>query len=127
MIKHSLQIQQILSQMFYTEYYFLGNSLYNNGDGNANNAYQGQVLLHPPYSLNQDIAGVSMGLVAIKQEGDGGLSWRSIKCNDYYNLDLTIPTTLCRQMGFTHVSEVMSRKDAVEIYGFNFSYWMQWL
>ena len=90
----------------------------------GNQAYHGQVLLHSPNTLlshTGPIATASTGMVGVKEEGNGCTYWRFIEITSH--VDLTLANTLCRQMGFTHVSAVLSKKDATEIFGMSFKIW----
>ena len=66
-----------------------------------------------------------MGIVAVKEEGEDCNYWRFVEIDSH--VDFTLSTTLCHQMGFTHVSAVMSKKDAETMYEMDFSLWMEWL
>ena len=113
----AFSIQATLSTTFFSIY--LEDLLYYYQPGVGNQAYYGQVLLHPSFEHpSPGNAAVSMGMVGVKEEGDGCNYWRFIEITSH--VDLTLANTLCRQMGFTHVSAVLSRKDAEEIFGINF-------
>ena len=115
--------------MHNTEYvsfcYILGDSLYYIGSTYGNKAYQGQALLHPSSPTSRGIATASTGIVAVKEEGENCKYWRFIEIDDH--VDLALATTLCRQNGFTHVSAVMTKKDAEDIFDLDFSQWMTWM
>jgi len=81
--------------------------------------------LHPSSPTSRGIATASTGIVAVKEEGENCNYWRFIEIDS--PVELALSTTLCRQMGFTHVSAVMTKKDAEAIYGLDFSKWMTWM
>lgn len=66
----------------------------------------------------------SMGLVAIRKECKDSNMWRFIKKNTD-TVSMTVVTTLCRQMGFTHANPglVITRQEAEELYQYDYSYW----
>ncbi len=91
----------------------------------GNRAYHGQVLLFPP-GIDSNSFGVyspSMGLVAVKKEGNCD-DWRFVS-KDRYSVDHSIATTFCRQMGYTDVvsASIMTRLDYEEEFSNSFSYW----
>ena len=61
----------------------------------------------------------------MKEEGENCKYWRFIEIDDH--VDLALATTLCRQNGFTHVSAVMAKKDAEDIFDLDFSQWIIWM
>lgn len=88
-------------------------------------AYHGQVLLHPPEPNERMVASASMGLVGVKEEGDGCEGWRFIEMTS--EVDLNFAATICRQMGFTHVTNILNRREAENLYSSQFSRWFEWL
>ena len=100
-------------------------SLYYTGSTVGNKAYQGQVLLHPHSPTGRGIATASMGMVGVKEEGDGCNYWRFIEITSH--VDLTLASTLCRQMGFTYVSAILSKHEAELMFKLDFSKWMEWM
>lgn len=64
-----------------------------------------------------------MGMVGVKEEGDGCYYWRFIEIQNH--IDWTLANTLCRQMGFTHVNSALLKQDAESLYNYDYSEWIE--
>ena len=92
----------------------------------GNRGYHGQVLLYPPASYPEGVVyQASMGIVGVKEEGDGDEFWRYVSKGNDIRVNQAVANTLCRQMGYTNVdpSSIITRLDAERIYGYDFSHW----
>ena len=89
-------------------------------------AYPGEVLLFPPVTSLSDSSptSYSMGLVAVKKETSGSPTWKFVT-KDTPTVSMTLVSTFCRQMGFTHVDPgfVTTLGVARDLFNYNFSFW----
>jgi len=91
-----------------------------------NSVYSGEVLLFPPVSSlsPSDPYSFSMGLVAVNERTKEYPILKFVT-KDTPTVSMTLVSTFCRQMGFTHVDpgSVTTLRVARNLFGYNFSYW----
>ncbi len=96
-------------------------AIYTNG---GKKAYPGEVFLFSPISVDErGKATPSMGMVAVKKEGDCH-DWRFMT-KDTDTVDLSLANTVCRQRGFTGANpSFIFTHEEIEMYtSYNFSAW----